>query len=200
MEGTTCRCFMGVVFFLVVMVACLTGQAAALTLEFAPVSQTVGQGTTADVDVWLREPAGIRLSTYDIFVGFDSDILDYTGTTFSSALGPADPLEFFVEDMGPGQREIVGFPFFFDPSVQNGTDDLLLFTLHFSATGSGMSPLSFDSVLLGDEWGDPIAATLGAGSIQVLAGGASAVPEPGTFLLLGAGIAGLALLRRKRSS
>ena len=54
----------------------------------------------------------------------------------------------------------------------------------------GISDVLFANVILGDEWGDPLSATLASGTV-------SGVPEPNTMILLSSGLIGLVRLRRK---
>ena len=174
--------------------------AKALSLELSPSFQSVGLGTNAQVDVWLRDP-GAYLSAYDISLTYNPAILAYSATTFSSALGnPTDPSNYFYATPGNGSLEVVGFPLAFDTTLQTGTADLLLFTLNFSTLSAGTSTLNFasDPLYLGDEFGNPLVATLGTGSITVTQT-ITPVPEPGTVLLLGAGLLGVLYLRRKNS-
>jgi hypothetical protein len=174
--------------------------ARAMTLEVYPAYQSVALGTNAQVDVWLRSPGGKLLSTYDISLAFDPSILAYSTTTFSSALGdPSDPFSTFSTLPGTGSIEITAFPLIFDSLLQNGTDDLLLFSLNFSTLTVGTSALNFltDPLYLGDENGGPLQASLAPGSIDVTQS-TTPVPEPGTMLLLGTGLLfGVIFMKRK---
>lgn len=73
-----------------------------------------------------------------------------------------------------------------------------LATIHMNAIGTGTSALSFtaaDTLFLNSN-GDTITMQLVDRTLQV----AAVVPEPSSYLLLGAGIAGLAAWRRRQQS
>jgi hypothetical protein len=173
--------------------------AKAMSLGLSPASQSVSLGSSALVDVWLKQPGGSALGEYTVFLNYDPAILAYGTTTFSAALGgdPANPMNWFdTVSLTPGSLMITGFPYPFDPALQTGNDDLLLFSLSFSTRSVGTSGLGFTpDTILGDGNGDPFLAELGSGSIEVTQ---SAVPEPGTLLLLGTGLIALLCRGRKK--
>lgn len=173
----------------------------AMTLEISPTYQSVALGTNAQVDVWLRSPGGNLLSTYDISLTYDPTILAYSTTTFSNALGVpySDTNDIFSTLSDTGSLEIIAFPFIFNQSLQDGTADLLLFSLNFSTLAVGSSALNFltGPLYLGNENGDPLQAGLGKGSIEVTQS-TTPVPEPGTLVLFGIGLLfGVVFIKRK---
>jgi hypothetical protein len=69
----------------------------------------------------------------------------------------------------------------------------ILATLTFDTLTSGTSPLSLSVNAIGDAYGDPFSVDLVNGRINVIG-----VPEPATLILMGSGLAGLGLWRRRR--
>jgi hypothetical protein len=176
--------------------------ASPLLLEFAPASQTVAAGGQARVEVWLREPGGSLplIGSYDVFVQFDPAVLSLPAdpVTFDGGLGgPLDSLQF--TDVAAGLVE-VGEVSFLPPSalglLQPGSPQLRLFTLSFSAIGTGSSVLSFFDVVVGDEYGTPLPVS---GVDAVVTVESTPVPEPGSLFLICAGSIGLTRLRRRPS-
>ena len=167
--------------------------AKAITLEVSPTFQSVSLGTNAQVDVWFKNPGGAQLSTYQLFLNYDPTILAYQSMTFSAAIG--DPgWSVVIPDTGSVFVAYLPDP----PALQTGTDDLLLFSLLFSTKGVGTSNLTITDPYLGDPNYDPLSADLVSGIIEVTPS-SNPIPEPGTVLLLGAGLLGLLYRRRKNN-
>lgn len=187
----------------VVMLMSSASTVMAMTLEISPTAQSIPVGTHAQVAVWLKNPGGNFLSTYDFFLTYDPAILSYNTTSFSNALGnPAsDPGNLYMTDSSTsGSLELIAFPLTFDQGLQSGTTDLLLLSLDFSTLAVGTSTLNFLTapyLYLGNENGDNLQVELVSGSIDVIQ--SNPVPEPSTLLLLSAGIIGGILLKRKQN-
>jgi hypothetical protein len=171
-------------------------QAQAATIDFVPPSQTIFLGDPATVGMAVTLGANdLPLAGFDLFVAYDSTIVDFTGATYGTALLPSvqitsaagsNPLEVFELSLGPGVA----------------TSPIDIVSLLFQGVGVGTSALNVLAgvpgtvalSLLSDLDGNPIAFTATPGSITV-----ERIPEPATMLLLGGGLAGLFFLRRKQS-
>lgn len=86
--------------------------AAASSLDFVLSDQTVLAGDPVIVDVYLSDPAGITVGTFDLFLNYDPNILTFDSSklTFGSGLGgPEDSLQYF-EELQPGSINVVPIP------------------------------------------------------------------------------------------
>jgi len=69
---------------------------------------------------------------------------------------------------------------------------MLMTLVSFDTLALGTSPLTFSQVVVADAFGGKLIPSVGGGSVNVI------VSEPNALLLLGAAIAGMMLIGRKR--
>jgi len=148
------------------------------------------QGSSVAVKVMI---AGIAdLYGYQLTLSFNPSVLQATGVTEGAFLGTGGTTFF---SGGTINNTTGSISFLFDTliGVPTGvTGSGVLATVNFNAVSAGTSPLTFSDVLFLNSASTDIAVQLANGSLQVVA-----IPEPATVLMLGMGLAGLALRHRR---
>jgi PEP-CTERM motif len=173
----------------------LASSAFADTLDFT-VTSSVTDLTNLDTMVTqtINQPFTITFSLPSVLASLATPT---AATVTAGAISFTDPgalVEFFPSSLGGLFNLGVTFqgnPYtasFFGPQSYSGNGPFTLLTGTFALTDEGSGLGSF----AGQHWfGD-----FGPGKV-VVTGGSTAAPEPGTFALLTAGLAGLAAFRRK---
>ena len=182
-----------------VVAAALCATAAAASAQTAsPVLSLVATpnpgvvGSPVLVEVAL---AGVAdLYAYQFSLAFDPSVVQATAVT-EGALLPSGGTTFFV---GGTVDNTVGTISFTANSLIGALPGVsgngVLANIAFNVTQAGMSPLVFSDVLLLDSNLLDLAVQVQNGTLV------TAVPEPGTWLLFGLGLAGVAGLARRRDA
>lgn len=163
-----------------------------LTLSASP--SPAEQGSGVDIQVLISDVSD--LFGYQFSLSFDASLLQAVSVSEGAFLGQGGSTfaDGGVIDNGAGSiswvfNTLIG-------NVPGVSGSGVLATIHLDAVGVGTSALAFSDVMF-------LNSALGDISVQAVDGSlavAAAVPEPGTYLLMAAGIAGLGLWRRRQAA
>lgn len=170
--------------------------AAGAQVTFAATPNPATQGSTVDVDVLISQVTD--LYAYNFSISFDASLLQVSSVAMGSFLGAGGAT---LGDTGTVDNAAGTITFAYNSLVGplpgvSGSGTLL--TIHLNAIGTGTSALTFvpaDTTFV-DSSAAEIGLTTVDGSVQV----AAPVPEPETYLMLAAGLAGLAVWRRRQAA
>lgn len=147
--------------------------------------------TATTIDITVSNLGNHNLAAFDLDVSYDADLLTFDSYTLTEELGSFDLFDaedWSIGDDGFGTVNLSVLSWLFDFSGQN--NDFVLATLSFDGDESAMAGINLSYIDLSDEFGDAIPYAVNGTDISV-------VPEPSAVLLLGAGLLGLAGLRRR---
>lgn len=170
----------------------LSAQASAaeptLTLV-APLSPVV-QGSVVDLDLWIAD--AVDLYAYQFTLSFNASVLQAIGVTEGSFLAGGGTT---FADLGTIDNSLGSIALVFNTlqsAIPGVSGSGSLARISFNVANVGSSVMSFsDAIFLNSNLGDLTV------TVQPLTLQAVAVPEPSSYLLFGAGLAGLAALRRR---
>lgn len=184
-------------FIAAVLLGASTQAWAAPILSFStgPAAQV---GSTVTYNIAIDDIAD--LYSYQFSINYDARYLRALNVTEGAFLGTAGSTVSGVLGMDTGLIDFVYGSLLGPTPGASGSG--LLASITFEAIGAGTSALSFADAIFLDSVGDDIAgltALSGQGVVLADPGGPVDVPEPASVLLFGAGLAGAAALRRRRT-
>jgi hypothetical protein len=195
---------------------------AAISLQFDPMNQSVNLGNQASVNFLLTGAGSTDIGAIDFWVNYDPSVVLFNSIVWGTTLGnPTSFTDINTDDLlNPGSVDQIGISAGWDPAQLPNSDSFSLFTMIFDTVGVGTTGLSLtdafsqdanatdlfspgnqvrDSFLFSDSdqnFNIVLADDIQPGSITV---SSTKVPEPGTALLLGLGLAALASMKKKTS-
>lgn len=173
----------------------ITPASHAAQISISPASGIVNLGDLVTVSLGASGLETLNLSVFDFDIKYDNTILEYVTHSLSDNLGVND-----IDALDLSMPAGTGVVNLAQTSLLDGNDPFFdtqanafsLGTLIFKAVGIGKSDLMINIKEFGDEFANPISASVVNGSV-------SSVPEPATGVLMVAGIFGLFMLYRKNS-
>jgi general secretion pathway protein D len=155
------------------------------TISVQPASLPVVGATTISLDITIAGAADLFGFQFDI--GFDPSVLSASSVTEGPFLGTGGATFFipgFVDNLA-GTVSFTADTLLTALSGVNGSG--VLASLHFNSIGNGTSAITLFNVTALDSSLSGVVETIQNGSVNV-SGVSAGTPEPGGFLLVGAGL------------
>lgn len=185
------------------LVLLLTAPASwAATIEFNPIDQKVLVGDSVFVDIiisGLGDGSAPSLGVFDLDIGYDTSLLGFNSAIFGDT-GLGDQLDFsgygadYEAATFQGGLHLYGLSYDTPDTLDTlQADTFTLARLEFQSLDIGTSDLDLELTVLGDAYGNALAADTQSGTIH-------ATPVPSALLLLSTGLAGAwaGISRKKR--
>lgn len=175
------------------------GRADTFLFTVTPSAPIVQSGHILDVSISVSGLVTQALGSYDVTLAFDPSLLAYVSTNYGDPvlgdqLALNQPSITLPPIAGPGNVEIA------EVSTDTPSDldtlqlsSFIIAVLHLKAVGQGISPLNLTVHAAGDSIGTPVATSVLNSSVET-------IPEPGVFLLVSFGLAGIFALKRRLHS
>jgi cohesin domain-containing protein/PEP-CTERM motif-containing protein len=171
-------------------------KADAIVSVSAPGSATVGSTITVDVTI----TGATDLYAFQLDLGFDPSVLAATSVTEGSFLTGAGSTIFFPGTIDNVLGSMSNNADTLVAAIPGVTGDGILLAIQFSVIGTGTSSLTPENLLLLDSNFNLLNASSVDATITASTSTGTATPEPATFLLLAAGMLGMAALTWTRSN
>lgn len=165
---------------------------AAPALSIVATPDPVAPGATLELDVRVADIAD--LYAYQFSLSFDPAVLQASGYGAGGFLSAAGPV---FADGGAVDNAAGTISFAFASllgAVPGASGGGSLAHFSFNVVGAGTTVLNFGDVLFLNSALNDIAVGYGPATVVV-----SSVPEPSAYLMFGAGLAGIAALRRRQA-
>ena len=178
------------ILVMLITIVVFATQSSAAMVSMSPAIQEVAINDTVLVDVVISGLENLDVGAFDLDLGFDDTVLAYAGYSLGDQLGNVslgEAIDMSSGDLGSGIVDFAEVSWISDLSFQ--ADSIVVVTVSFTAVAEGSSGLNISIDELGDNFGDPITASVNNGSVVV-------VPEPVTLALMA--LAGVGLIRRNR--
>lgn len=176
----------------IIWLVCAPAQA--LLIELVPSSASVVVNEEFTVDVMVGDLLGEIIGGYETNVDYDSGALGYETTLFDTFLDAPDSLQEVTPGIGSVDVSEVSLGFLLN---QDGFTDFRIFSMSFTALSAGVAEISLSNLVLGDFFGNPLAADF-LGAQITITDSVAAVPAPPALILFLSGLLGMYGIRRRQ--
>jgi len=195
-----------VICLLLACIGTATAQPPSVTVSLETPSLVVDPCENFDVDLvvsGLGHFVPLSVGDFDIDILYDPSLMEFVAYDLGSYLGdldavPLEALDFSWGDLGTGAIDLAEVSLLSSPELDSlQPSEFTLAVVTFHCLGPGTSPISIDpsdplfTYKVGDELGGHFTVNLGD-PLTI-----TQTPEPCTILLIGTGLAGLGVFRKK---